>query len=104
MNFDNLKREFLKKYLEVGEHKFINFLLLNALNKLILIRDGKYSGSSPEIEYLNYYNCFLLLYRREGEHIYLDIAKIIRKVSHKIYRVMLKKKMITHNPIFLNLV
>ena len=36
--------------------------------------------------------------------IYLDIAKVFRKVAHKIYRVMLKKSLTPKNSKFLNLV
>jgi hypothetical protein len=104
MNADVLKQEFVPKYLDLGERKFYRFLLIYALNKLILIHKGTYRGTNPAIEFLNYYERFIILYRREGDAVYLEIGSIFRKIAHKIYRVMLKKQMTTHNTRFLNLV
>jgi hypothetical protein len=104
MSVEALKKEFVPKYLSVGEPKFYRFLLFYALNKLITIEKGSYKGTSPELELLDYYDQFIILYRREGEEIYLDIARIFRRAAHKIYRVMLKKNMTTYNLKFLNLV
>jgi hypothetical protein len=104
MSVDGLKKEFVPKYQAVGESKFYRFLLLFALNKLIFIEKGSFKGISPEAEFLNYYEQFIILYRREGEEVYLDLARVFRRAAHKIYRVMLKKKMTEKNPRFLNLV
>jgi hypothetical protein len=104
MSVDGLKKEFVPKYQAVGESKFYRFLLLYALNKLIYIEKGSYKGISPETEFLDYYEQFIILYRREGEEVYLDLARVFRRAAHKIYRVMLKKKMAEKNPRFLNLV
>ncbi len=104
MSVDALKREFVPKYLAAGEQKFYRFLLLYALNKLISIEKETYKGTSPELEFLGYYDQFIILYRREGEDVYLDLSRVFRKAAHKIYRVMLKKKMTEKNTKFLNLV
>lgn len=104
MSTETLKKEFVPKYLSVGVDKFYRFLLLYALNKLIEMEKGSYKGVSPELELLNYHERFLVLYRREGEDIYLDLAKVFRKSAHKIYRVMIKKTMTDTNHRFLNLV
>lgn len=104
MSVEGLKKEFVPKYQAVGESKFYRFLLLYALNKLIFIEKGSFKGVSPEIEFLDYYDQFIILYRREGEEIYLDLGRVFRRAAHKIYRVMLKKKMTEKNPRFLNLV
>lgn len=108
MSVEALKKEFIPKYLAAGEQKFYRFLLLYALNKLIFMNKiGKdsFKGKSPELEFLDYYDQFIILYRREGEEIYLDLARVFRKAGHKVYRVMLKKKMIEKNmDRFLNLV
>jgi hypothetical protein len=104
MSVDGLKKEFVPKYQAVGEPKFYRFLLLYALNKLIYIEKGSFKGVSPETEFLDYYDQFIILYRREGEEIYLDLGRVFRRAAHKIYRIMLKKKMIEKNPRFLNLV
>lgn len=104
MSVDVLKEEFVPKYLAVGEQKFYRFLLVYALNKLIAIEREVYKGEVPNLEFLDYHDRFIILYRREGEEIYLQVARLFRKAAHKIYRVMLKKKMTEMNPKFLNVV
>ena len=107
MSVEALKKEFVPKYLATGEPKFYRFLLLYALNKLIFIEKstkGSFKGKSPELEFLDIYDQFIILYRREGEEIYLDLARVFRRAGHKVYRVMLKKKMTDRNLKFLNLV
>lgn len=104
MSVEALKKEFVPKYLAAGEPKFYRFLLFYALNKLIYIESGTYKGTSPELEFMEYYNRFIILYRREGEEVYLDLARVFRRAAHKIYRAMLKKNMTERNPKFLNLV
>lgn len=99
------KKDFIDKYNAVGEEKFYKFLLTYAINKLIKIRDGEYKGtSSPELEFLEHSEKFLLLSRREGDDVYLGISRVFRKAAHKIYRMMLKKNMTVRNIKFLNLV
>lgn len=104
MNVDELKKDFVPKFQAVGESKFYRLLLLVALNKLIFFQKDSFKGITPELEFLDYHDQFIILYRREGEEIYLDLARVFRKASHKIYRVMLKKEMTKKNPKFLNLV
>jgi hypothetical protein len=104
MSIDGLKEEYVPKYSTDGEQKFYRYLLVSALNKLVLIDKGMYKGTTPELEFLDYYDRFIILYRREGDEVYLRIAKMLRKAAHKIYRIMLKKKMTAPNAKFLNLV
>ena len=104
MSADILKQEFVPKYLATGEQKFYRFILVYALNKLVLIEQKTYKGESPNLEFLGYHDRFIVLYRREGEDVYLQLAKRFRKAAHKIYRVMLKKNMTTLDSKFLNLV
>jgi len=104
MNAESLKKEFVPKYLANGEQKFYHFLLAYAINKLVFIESGSYNGTSPEIELLDYYDQFIILYRREGEEVYLNLAKLFRKSAHRIYRIMLKKQMTLPNTKFLDLV
>lgn len=104
MSVKALKKEFVSKYLTEGESKFYRYLLFDAINKLIHIESGTYNGISPEMELIKYYEQFITLYRREGEETYLDLSRIFRKAAHKIYRVLLKKKLIEKNLTFLNLV
>jgi len=104
MSVEALKKNFVPKYLATGEQKFYRFLILYALNKLIYIEKGSFKGKSPELEFLDYYDQFIILYRREGEDVYLELARVFRKAAHKVYRVMLKKNMTERNAKFLNLV
>ncbi len=104
MSVEALKEKFVPQYMATGEPKFYRLLLLIALNKLVCISKGTYKGTSPEVEFLDYYDQFIILYRREGEEVYLDLARVFRRAGHKIYRIMLKKKMTERNPRFLNLV
>lgn len=104
MSGDPLKNEFVEKYHSVGEQRFYRFLLCYAINKLIKIRDEEYSGSSPELEFLDYSEKFLFLYRRNDEEVFIEMSRIFRKAAHKIYRLMLKKSMTPRNAKFLNLV
>jgi len=97
-----LKKEFIPKYLAAGEQKFYRFLLIYALNKLVAMEKGTYKGSTPDVRLLDCHDRFLILYRREGEDVYLELARIFRRAAHKIYRVMLKKKMTEFNPKFLH--
>ena len=104
MSADVLKQEFVPRYLSAGEQKFYRFLLTYALNKLVLIEKKVYEGLDPHLEFLDYYDRFIILYRREGDEVYLEVARVLRKAAHKIYRIMLRKDMTTSNAKFLNLV
>lgn len=105
MTGDIVKTDFIDKYSALGEQKFYKFLLCYAINKLIKIRDGEYKGScTPELEFLDYSEKFLVLHRRDDQQVYLAMSRTFRKAAHKIYRIMLKKKMTPRNAKFLNLV
>jgi len=104
MSADLLKQEFVPKYLESGDVKFYHFLLFYAVNKMVLIEQGFAKCLTPDIAFLECHDQFIILYRREGEEYYLHMARAFRKAAHKLYRVMLKKKLATYNPRFLNLV
>lgn len=92
-----LKNQFINKYRLVGPHKFFNFVLVQALNKLVLMEKGTYKGNTPDLEYLEYHDKMIVLYRREGDENYLEIAKLFRKAAHRIYRIMLKKNLTPYN-------
>jgi|SRR5579859_3133671 len=104
MNYDVIKQQFVKKYLEMGEVKFSRFLILSALIKLIAFEKEIYKGKTPNLEFLGYHNQLLIMYRREGDQVYLQLAKIFRKIANKIYRVMLKKNMTNIDDRFLNVI
>lgn len=101
---DPLKTQFVPKYKEIGEYGFYRFLLMYALDKLVMVEKGTFTGTLPNLEYLTYHDRFIILYRREGDPIYLEMAKLFRKVAHKVYRIMLKKNMVSSDKKFLNLV
>ena len=98
-----LKKEYIPKYYD-GESKFYRHLLFSALYKLVLIGKNDYKGMTPELEYIDCYGAFIILYRQEGDDSYLQMARLFRKAAHKVYRIMLRKKMTSYNPKFLNLV
>lgn len=102
MSVDVLKEKYVPQFISNGEDRFYRSLLFLALNKLVLINKGMYKGTHPHLEYLEYYDRFIILHRREGDEVYLQIAKMLRKAAHRIYRIMLKKKMTTTNMKFLN--
>jgi ABC-type proline/glycine betaine transport system ATPase subunit len=104
MSLEAPKNEFVPQFLAVGEHAFYRYQLVKALTQMMNMERGSYKGISPELGLLNSYEQFLILYRREGEKVYLDMARVFRRVSHKIYRMMLKKGMTQRNAKFLNLV
>ena len=99
-----VKHDFLNKYRLVGNERFYAFLLSFGVERLIKLRDDKTSSISPEKEFMDYYDHFLVLYRRSGENDYLDLAKIFRRAAHKIYRVGLKQKILKKNNRFLQVV
>ena len=98
------KIELKQKFISLGENKFYVFLLSNAINQLVVLEKQELCLYTPNIQYLIYHDYFMTLYRKEGEEIYIELAKIFRRAAHKIYRVMLKKQLTNHNVKFLNLV
>jgi hypothetical protein len=99
-----LKLEFVPRYISMGEQKFYRFLLAYASKKIVLMRESKFFSTSPEVDLLDCHDKFIILYRREGDETYLDIACCFRKAAHKIYRVMLKQNLATKNNRFLNII
>lgn len=105
MSVELLKERFVPEYLATGEpDKFYRFLLFYALNKMVLIEQGFIKETAPDVAFLDSHDQFIMLYRREGELHYLEMARAFRRAAHKIYRVMRRKNMIDYNPRFLNLV
>ena len=98
---ESTKKLFVNKYLSIGEDKFYAFLLNYSNNK---INESDTEGGNPALELIEYYTTFLKLYRKEGDTIYLDLAKLFRKAAHKIYRTALKKGLVNRNLKFLNLI
>jgi hypothetical protein len=104
MSAEALKSKFVPSFKAAGERKFYRNLLVYATNQMMNMEKGLHKGTSPEMVLLGCYDQFIILYRREGEAIYLDLARAFRKAAHKIYRVMLKKNMTQRSSRFLNLV
>jgi hypothetical protein len=99
---DTAKNIFLSKYSEFGDDRFFKFLLNYAFGRAI---EGVKKGEvSPEVELLNFYERFLAFYRKESMPIYLSIARVFRRAAHKVYYMMLSKKLARRNKRFLNLV
>jgi hypothetical protein len=104
MDVESVKPEFIAKYMAIGDEGFYKFLLVQAVSKLVLIETGKYKGISPELEFINYSDKLIILYRRDGDEKILNLARIFRRAAHRIYRVMLKKSMTIPNSKFLQAV
>ena len=104
MSTDVIKKIFLDKYKLSGQEKFYKFLLFYSVQKMILLEKREVSIVAPHLELLDYYNQSIIWYRREGDEIYLNMAKVFRRAAHKIYRVMLKKELTNKNDKFLNLI
>lgn len=94
--------DFLKKFDSVGKDKFYEFILCHSLEKLSeYVLNSKSKNKTikannilPHIYLHCFYDKFLTLYRRESDQKYLEIAKTLRKVAHKIYRIMIQQKII----------
>ena len=98
MQSDSIKKLFINKYSTVGEEKFYKFLITYALNRVVEpANSSNKTVYNPAIELMDYYDMFLKLYRKEGEKIYLDLAKQFRRAAHKIYRIGLKKGLMEKN-------
>jgi hypothetical protein len=102
MKQDETKILFISKYNTFGSEKFYKFLLDYAGSRIGGEKTAK--NPSPEIELMGYYDKFLALYRKENEQIYLEIAKLFRRASNKIYRTMLKVGVVEKSDKFLNVV
>jgi len=103
----NFKKDFVLRYTQTGPGKFYKFLLSSAIVKVSLLLENEESNKQfrfPDQELLDYYEKFLMFYRRENEDIYMEIAKLCRKAAHKIYRELLRQKIIERNGKFLNLI
>lgn len=104
MSQEVLINAYVPKYKASGEVKFYQAIIFYALQKMVLFEKKEIKGISPENELFDFYEKFLLIYRREGDEVYLKIAVLFRKAAHKIYRVLLKKQMVSRNSKFLNLI
>jgi len=95
--------EFIVKFNKEGELSFYKFLLFKAIEKISEIKncDNIYSIN---MEYLDYHDKFMILYRRDGNETYLTMAKVFRRAGNKIYRYCLKQGICNHNDKFLNLI
>lgn len=99
---EETKSIFLAKYEKAGNEQFYDFLVSYGTNRINNANEIK--GATPEVELMNYYEQFLTLFRITDEKIYIDIARVFRRASHKIYLLMVKKEMIRRSDKFLNLV
>lgn len=101
----NIKRDLVVKYTSVGHEKFYRFLLSSAIFKMVSYLENPVKVEKmPDIELLELYEKFLLFYRRENEEVYLEISKLCRRAAHKVYRALLRQKLVEKNVRFLNLI
>lgn len=104
MDVRHVEKELIPKYISIGKEKFYNSLILISIEKVISIGKKEYTGTSPEIELLEFSKKLISMYRKNGNVIYLELSCVFRKASHKIYRLLLNKGLINKNNKFLNVV
>lgn len=101
----NIKRDLTIKYQSVGRDKFYRYLLSSAIFKMVAyLEHPEKLDRMPDIELLELYERFLTYYRREGDEVHLEIANLCRRAAHKVYRALLRQKLVEKNLKFLNLV
>ena len=88
----------IEKYDKLGEIKFYNFIIVYSI-KNSLINEK----ISPEMYLLYYHDNLLKLYRKTNNNKYLELAKLLRRAAHKVYRIYLKNNLINKNDRFLNI-
>jgi hypothetical protein len=80
----NIRDEYLTEFQRIGSEKFFESVLLSASKNI------KDYSKSTEIIVLDQAESFFALYRKTGNDSYNEIAKILRRVAHKIYRAKRK--------------
>jgi hypothetical protein len=102
----NIKQEFVLKYTTVGKEKFYRFLLSSAIFEMVIQLETPEAKADkyPDHKLMDLYEKFILFYRRENESVYLEIAILCRRAAHKVYRALLKQKIVEKNNRYLNLV
>lgn len=101
----NIKRELVAKYTSVGRDRFYRFLLSSAIFKMVsYLENAEKIDKMPDLELLELYDKFIVFYRRENEEVYFEIAKLCRRAAHKVYRALLRQKLVERNAKFLNLI
>lgn len=91
-------KKFLHKYSMVGDEKFYIFLVKFSLEQPF-VRGER----SSALKLMDYHTIFLKLYRKEGDEIYSDIARVFRKAAHKVFRVLCRRGLESRNNVFLYL-
>lgn len=100
-NIQRFKSLFINKYNIIGDKAFYNYLLSYCSKKIVLIEKDEYKGILPHLEMLECYEKSLILFRRDGDQSLFNLAKIFRKVAHKIYRIMMVRSIVSYNNNFL---
>jgi len=79
-----VQEEYLKEFKRIGTEKFFESVLLSASKSI------KDYSKSTELIILDQAESFFALYRKTGNDSYSEIAKILRRVAHKVYRAKRK--------------
>lgn len=101
---NTILQKFLDHFEQCGEIKFYKTILFEAVKQVIVLKTDKECIATPHLDLINLYDAFLSKYRSDGKEQYLIVARIFRKVAHKIYRIMIKDNLINNHPKFLNVV
>jgi hypothetical protein len=70
---------------------------------LAFIRKADEVSASPHVELLELSECFFKLARRTGEGVYFDIAKILRRAGHAVYRELVRQNKAEKDARFLSI-
>lgn len=76
-----IKETYSKEFEKIGSEKFFESVFSSAKKSI------KNKDLSTEIIIIDQADSFFALYRKTGNENYSEIAKILRKVAHKIYRI-----------------
>jgi hypothetical protein len=98
-------KDIVDRYNSMGEDNFYNHLVMGSMEKIAELRKTKeFLSIGPEGELLKIHDKFLQIFRRTGERVYLEIAILLRRCAHKVYRTLLNQKLINSNAKFLRIV
>jgi hypothetical protein len=95
-------QKILEEFNTLGELSFYKKVLFASLKEVVLLKSDKEYTSTPHLSLLALHDTLISKYRADDKEQYLIMARIYRKVAHKIYWIMLKERLSNINYKFLN--
>lgn len=96
--------DFINKYNTLGADNFYQLLMTYGIEKINTIKSGKKIKNTPDLEFIDYYDKYLALYRKENNEVYLSLSIVFRRAAHQLHWHMIKSKLTSGNNRFLKLV